>query len=61
MASSSNAAELLQQKSWETGPEDHLVQERHLPEQQVRCPVDQFETSQIRVLRPPPPPGNSLS
>lgn len=26
-----------------------------------RCPVDQFETSQIRVLHPPLPTGNSLS
>lgn len=26
-----------------------------------RCPVDQLETSQIRVLHPPAPPANSLS
>lgn len=33
---SSNVAELLQQNHWEGGPEDHLVQERDLPEPQVR-------------------------
>lgn len=36
MGSSSNVSELLQQKSWEKGPVDHLTLERNLPDQQVR-------------------------
>lgn len=36
VASSSKAAKLLQPNHWEEGPGDHLVQERDLPEQQIR-------------------------
>lgn len=36
MGSSSNASELLQQKSWGKGPVHHLTLERDLPDQQVR-------------------------